>query len=53
MSDLDIQIPSAFDPFAESNAQEGAGTKDYVQHSHTTAQWQKELDNCSRIKKGL
>ncbi|KAI3675557.1 hypothetical protein L1987_85147 [Smallanthus sonchifolius] len=31
MSELDLQIPSAFDPFAESNVEDsGAGSKDYV-----------------------
>jgi len=33
MSDLDVQLPSAFDPFAEANAEDssaGAGSKDYV-----------------------
>ncbi|KAJ9672044.1 hypothetical protein PVL29_025615 [Vitis rotundifolia] len=31
MSELDIQIPTAFDPFAEANAEDsGAGSKDYV-----------------------
>ncbi|CAL9103906.1 unnamed protein product [Musa textilis] len=31
MSDLEAQIPSAFDPFADANADDsGAGTKDYV-----------------------
>ncbi|KAM7255330.1 hypothetical protein ACFE04_020571 [Oxalis oulophora] len=31
MSHLDVNIPSAFDPFAEANADNsGAGTKDYV-----------------------
>ncbi|PPS18976.1 hypothetical protein GOBAR_AA01622 [Gossypium barbadense] len=30
MSDLDIQIPTAFDPFADANAEDsGAGTKYY------------------------
>ncbi|KAJ3670406.1 hypothetical protein LUZ60_010730 [Juncus effusus] len=31
MSDLDVQIPSAFDPFAEANAEDAsAGAKEYV-----------------------
>ncbi|XP_010272070.1 PREDICTED: protein translation factor SUI1 homolog [Nelumbo nucifera] len=31
MSDLDVQIPTAFDPFAEANAEDsGAGSKEYV-----------------------
>ncbi|XP_055961246.1 protein translation factor SUI1 homolog isoform X1 [Mercurialis annua] len=31
MSELDIQIPAAFDPFAEANAADsGAGSKEYV-----------------------
>ncbi|GAA0174716.1 translation initiation factor [Lithospermum erythrorhizon] len=31
MSELDLQVPNAFDPFAEANAENsGAGSKDYV-----------------------
>ncbi|KAJ8443785.1 hypothetical protein Cgig2_029690 [Carnegiea gigantea] len=31
MSDLDIQVPAAYDPFADANAENsGAGAKDYV-----------------------
>ncbi|KAH7844545.1 hypothetical protein Vadar_029184 [Vaccinium darrowii] len=31
MSELDVQISSAFDPFAEANAEDSsAGTKEYV-----------------------
>ncbi|XP_049931595.1 protein translation factor SUI1 homolog 2-like isoform X1 [Nymphaea colorata] len=31
MSELDVQIPTAFDPFAEANAEDaGAGSKEYV-----------------------
>ncbi|KAK6774196.1 hypothetical protein RDI58_029435 [Solanum bulbocastanum] len=31
MSDLDLEVPNTFDPFAEANAENsGAGTKDCV-----------------------
>ncbi|KAL9691892.1 hypothetical protein QQ045_012319 [Rhodiola kirilowii] len=51
MSDLDIQIPSAFDPFAESNAQEGAGTKDYVHIRIQQRNGRKSLTTVQGLKK--
>ncbi|KAL9669316.1 hypothetical protein QQ045_006861 [Rhodiola kirilowii] len=52
MSDLDIQIPSAFDPFAESNGQDsGAGTKDYVHIRIQQRNGRKSLTTVQGLKK--
>uniref|UniRef100_A0A804PUN4 SUI1 domain-containing protein n=1 Tax=Zea mays TaxID=4577 RepID=A0A804PUN4_MAIZE len=65
MSDLDIQIPTAFDPFAEANARDSgaaAGSKDYVhvriqqrngRKSLTTVQGLKKEFSYSKILKDL
>ena len=63
MSDLDVQIPTAFDPFAEANAEDsGAGTKEYVhvriqqrngRKSLTTVQGLKKEFSYSKILKDL
>lgn len=65
MSDLDIQIPTAFDPFAEANAGDSgaaAGSKDYVhvriqqrngRKSLTTVQGLKKEFSYSKILKDL
>ncbi|KAM3286999.1 protein translation factor SUI1 [Capsicum chacoense] len=63
MSDLDLQVPAAFDPFAEANAENsGAGTKDYVhiriqqrngRKSLTTVQGLKKEFSYSKILKDL
>ncbi|KAG4176996.1 hypothetical protein ERO13_A11G280201v2 [Gossypium hirsutum] len=50
MSDLDIQIPTAFDPFADANAEDsGAGTK----KSLTTVQGLKKEFSYNKILKDL
>ncbi|EFJ12966.1 hypothetical protein SELMODRAFT_234882 [Selaginella moellendorffii] len=61
MSDFDIQIPGAFDPFAEANVDDqGAGSKEYVhvriqqrngRKSLTTVQGLKKEFNYNRILK--
>lgn len=63
MSELDIQLPSAFDPFAEANDKDsGAGTKEYVhvriqqrngRKSLTTVQGLKKEFNYNKILKDL
>ncbi|XP_050380466.1 protein translation factor SUI1 homolog 2-like [Argentina anserina] len=63
MSDLDIQIPTAFDPFAEANAEfSGAGTREYVhiriqqrngRKSLTTVQGLKKESSYNKILKDL
>ncbi|XP_052172201.1 protein translation factor SUI1 homolog [Diospyros lotus] len=63
MSELDIQIPTTFDAFAEANAENsGAGSKDYVhirvqQHngrkSLTTVQGLKKEFSYNKILKDL
>uniref|UniRef100_R7WF35 Protein translation factor SUI1 homolog n=1 Tax=Aegilops tauschii TaxID=37682 RepID=R7WF35_AEGTA len=65
MSDLDVQIPTAFDPFAEANAGDAgaaAGSKDYVhvriqqrngRKSLTTVQGLKKEFSYSKILKDL
>ncbi|GAB2258067.1 hypothetical protein Droror1_Dr00014227 [Drosera rotundifolia] len=63
MSELDIQIPTTFDPFAEANAEDsGAGPKDYVhiriqqrncRKSLTTVQGLKKDFSYSKILKDL
>ncbi|KAJ4760796.1 Translation initiation factor SUI1 family protein [Rhynchospora pubera] len=52
MSDLDIQIPSAFDPFAEANAEEaGAGAKEYVHIRIQQRNGRKSLTTVQGLKK--
>ncbi|GAB4846197.1 hypothetical protein Ancab_025194 [Ancistrocladus abbreviatus] len=63
MSELDIQIPTAFDPFADANAEDsGAGAKEYVhirtqqrngRKSLTTVQGLKKEFSYSKILKDL
>lgn len=63
MSELDVQIPTAFDPFAEANAEDsGAGSKEYVhiriqqrngRKSLTTIQGLKKDFNYNRILKDV
>ncbi|ONK65509.1 uncharacterized protein A4U43_C07F37840 [Asparagus officinalis] len=63
MSDLDVHIPTAFDPFAEANADDsGAGSKEYVhvriqqrngRKSLTTVQGLKKEFSYSKILKDL
>ncbi|CAN7119401.1 unnamed protein product [Brassica rapa subsp. narinosa] len=63
MSELDSQVPTAFDPFADANAEDsGAGTKEYVhirvqqrngRKSLTTVQGLKKEYSYSKILKDL
>ncbi|KAJ6795280.1 protein translation factor SUI1-like protein [Iris pallida] len=64
MSDLDVQIPTAFDPFIEANADDSvaAGSKEYVhvriqqrngRNSLTTVQGLKKEFSYSKILKDL
>ncbi|ONK74974.1 uncharacterized protein A4U43_C03F12010 [Asparagus officinalis] len=63
MSDLEVNIPTAFDPFAEANAEDsGAGSKEYVhirvqqrngRKSLTTVQGLKKEFSYSKILKDL
>ncbi|GAB2210134.1 hypothetical protein Drorol1_Dr00015392 [Drosera rotundifolia] len=63
MSELDVQIPTAFDPFAEADAEDsGPGTKEYVhiriqqrngRKSLTTVQGLKKEFNYNKILKEL
>ncbi|CAA6656553.1 unnamed protein product [Spirodela intermedia] len=63
MSELDVQIPSAFDPFADANAADSAaGTKEYVhvrvqqrngRKCLTTVQGLKKQYSYSKILKDL
>ncbi|KAG6484402.1 protein translation factor SUI1 homolog 2-like isoform X2 [Zingiber officinale] len=63
MSDLNVQIPTAFDPFAEANADDsGTGTKEYVhvriqqrngRKSLTTVQGLRKEFNYHKILKDL
>ncbi|KAK4286253.1 hypothetical protein QN277_002834 [Acacia crassicarpa] len=63
MSEFDIKIPTAFDPFADANAEDsGAGTKEYVhvriqqrngRKSLTTVQGLKKEYSYSKILKDL
>ena len=55
MSDLDVQLPSAFDPFAEANAEDsgaGPGAKDYVHVRIQQRNGRKSL-TCSGLKEGV
>ncbi|KAG0518673.1 hypothetical protein BDA96_09G196600, partial [Sorghum bicolor] len=54
MSDLDVQLPSAFDPFAEANAEDsgaGPGTKDYVHVRIQQRNGRKSLTTVQGLKK--
>ncbi|CAN6453547.1 unnamed protein product [Victoria cruziana] len=52
MSDLDIQIPTAFDPFAEANAVDsGAGAKEYVHVRIQQRNGRKSLTTVQGLKK--
>ncbi|XP_062231779.1 protein translation factor SUI1 homolog [Phragmites australis] len=55
MSDLDVQLPSAFDPFAEANAEDsgaaGTGTKDYVHVRIQQRNGRKSLTTVQGLKK--
>ncbi|EEE55519.1 hypothetical protein OsJ_03741 [Oryza sativa Japonica Group] len=53
-SDLDVQLPSAFDPFAEANAEDssvGAGSKDYVHVRIQQRNGRKSLTTVQGLKK--
>ncbi|KAL6999367.1 Protein translation factor SUI1, partial [Sarracenia purpurea var. burkii] len=52
MSELDIQIPTAFDPFAEANAEDsGAGSKEYVHIRIQQRNGRKSLTTVQGLKK--
>ena len=54
MSDLDVQLPSAFDPFAEANAEDsgaGPGAKDYVLVRIQQRNGRKSLTTVQGLKK--
>ncbi|KAL6196373.1 hypothetical protein ACLB2K_031988 [Fragaria x ananassa] len=52
MSELDVQIPTAFDPFAEANAEDsGAGTKEYVHIRVQQRNGRKSLTTVQGLKK--
>ncbi|KAM3302513.1 protein translation factor SUI1 [Capsicum chacoense] len=52
MSDFDVQIPTAFDPFAEANADNsGAGSKDYVHIRIQQRNGRKSLTTVQGLKK--
>lgn len=52
MSDLDIQVPTAFDPFADANAENsGAGAKDYVHIRIQQRNGRKSLTTVQGLKK--
>ncbi|GMJ11498.1 hypothetical protein like AT1G54290 [Hibiscus trionum] len=52
MSDLDVQIPTAFDPFADANAEDsGAGTKEYVHIRIQQRNGRKSLTTVQGLKK--
>ncbi|CAB4274639.1 unnamed protein product [Prunus armeniaca] len=52
MSELDVQIPTAFDPFAEANAEDsGAGTKEYVHIRIQQRNGRKSLTTVQGLKK--
>ncbi|KAL2623409.1 hypothetical protein R1flu_003614 [Riccia fluitans] len=52
MSDLEPQIPGAFDPFAEANADDsGAGSKDYVHVRVQQRNGRKSLTTVQGLKK--
>ncbi|GMP65484.1 hypothetical protein CsSME_00026246 [Camellia sinensis var. sinensis] len=52
MSELDIQIPSTFDPFAEANAEDSsAGSKEYVHIRIQQRNGRKSLTTVQGLKK--
>ncbi|MBO8631224.1 hypothetical protein INO08_16085, partial [Staphylococcus aureus] len=52
MSDLDIQIPTAFDPFADANADDSsAGSKEYVHIRIQQRNGRKSLTTVQGLKK--
>ncbi|KAL5972629.1 hypothetical protein ACLOJK_039434 [Asimina triloba] len=52
MSEIDIQIPTAFDPFADANAEDsGAGTKEYVHVRIQQRNGRKSLTTVQGLKK--
>lgn len=52
MSDLDLQVPSAFDPFADANADDsGAGSKEYVHIRIQQRNGRKSLTTVQGLKK--
>ncbi|KAK8507361.1 hypothetical protein V6N11_073834 [Hibiscus sabdariffa] len=52
MSDLDVQIPTAFDPFADANAEDsGAGSKEYVHIRIQQRNGRKSLTTVQGLKK--
>nr|GLL17713.1 Protein translation factor SUI1-like [Ipomoea trifida] len=52
MSELDLQTPAAFDPFAEANAESsGAGSKDYVHIRVQQRNGRKSLTTVQGLKK--
>ncbi|CAN6929098.1 hypothetical protein Bca4012_098994 [Brassica carinata] len=54
MSDLEVQVPTAFDPFADANAEDagaGAGTKEYVHIRVQQRNGRKSLTTVQGIKK--
>ncbi|XP_041008674.1 protein translation factor SUI1 homolog isoform X1 [Juglans microcarpa x Juglans regia] len=52
MSELNDQIPTAFDPFAEANAEDsGAGTKEYVHVRIQQRNGRKSLTTVQGLKK--
>lgn len=52
MSDFEAQVPTAFDPFAEANAEnEGAGIKDYIHVRVQQRNGRKSLTTVQGLKK--
>ncbi|KAI4319848.1 hypothetical protein MLD38_033398 [Melastoma candidum] len=52
MSEIDIQIPTTFDPFADATAEDsGAGTKDYVHVRVQQRNGRKSLTTVQGLKK--
>ncbi|PSR98434.1 Protein translation factor SUI1 [Actinidia chinensis var. chinensis] len=52
MSELDVQIPTTFDPFAEANAEDsGAGSKEYVHIRIQQRNGRKSLTTVQGLKK--
>ncbi|KAD3337940.1 hypothetical protein E3N88_33461 [Mikania micrantha] len=52
MSEIDLQIPSAFDPFAEANAEDSsAGSKEYVHIRIQQRNGRKSLTTVQGLKK--
>ncbi|KAJ6966645.1 hypothetical protein NC652_004262 [Populus alba x Populus x berolinensis] len=52
MSDLDVQTPTAFDPFADANAEDsGAGAKEYVHIRTQQRNGRKSLTTVQGLKK--